>query len=129
MIGIFNTITINDNEVYRPNEFTLQRENVYAAELLTCTGKTIADLIGWKYADMTLNFDTLPNDMMEALLQISGDVEMTFEDEEGTSVTEMVIVRSSTAQVTRFTNYAGDTLWKDFALNISFINTHLNTED
>lgn len=129
MIGVFNEITINDARVYRPNEFTLQRENVYAAELETCTGKRIADLIGWRYADMTLSFDTLPQSMMEELLAISGEVTMEFTNELNDSVTEQVIVRASTAQVTRMTDYAGDVLWKDFAMEISFINAHPNEEN
>lgn len=129
MIGIFNTITINGTEVYRPNEFTLTREKVTAAEITTCTGKFIADLIGWKYADMELSFDTLPQDMMNALLQIEGAVDMTFTDEEENSVTEKVLVRSSTAKVTRMTNYEGKVLWRNFALAITFINAHPNQED
>ncbi len=129
MIGVFNTITINGTEVFRPNEFTLQREPVYAAELETCTGKKIADLVGWRYSDMELSFDTLPHSMMEAILAISSDVDMTFSNELGESVTERVIVRASTAQVTRSTDYEGAVLWKDFALEVSFINAHPNEEE
>lgn len=129
MIGVFNTITINGSEVYRPNSFALERENIYAAELVTCTGKRIADLVGWRYADMTLSFDTLPQNMIDALLSISGEVSMTFSNELNEQVTERVIVRASTAEVTRMTDYAGDVLWKDFALSISFINAHPNEED
>lgn len=129
MIGVFNTITINGTEVYRPNEFTLQRENVYAAEIETCIGKRIADLVGWRYADMTLSFDTLPQAMLDDILAISGEVTMEFANESNESVTEQVIVRASTAQVTRFTNYEGDVLWKDFEIEISFINAHPNKEN
>lgn len=128
MIGIYNTITINGTEVYRPNEFTLQRENVFAGEYETCTGRRIADLIGWRYADMTLSFEMLPEAMMDDLLSIEGDVNMTFSNELNESVTERVIVRASTAQVTRFTDDQGVVLWKDFGLEISFINAHPNAE-
>ena len=54
MIGIFNTITINGHEIYRGNEFTLQREYIYAGEYETCTGKRCADLVGWRYSDLTV---------------------------------------------------------------------------
>ena len=131
MIGVFNTITINGTDVYRPNAFTLQREAQLASEYTSCTGKLIGDLIGWKYMDMTLSFETLPQEMMDSLLQTIGEVgevDMTFSNEHGESVTEKVLIRASNAQVTRMRTYAGTTLWKDFALEITFVNTHLQGE-
>ena len=131
MIGVFNTIKINGTEVYRPNEFTLQREAVTAGEYTTCLGELRADLIGWKYADMELSFDMLPEAMMEPLLALSGigAVDMIFTNEAGDEVTEQVFARASTAQVTRFTNDQGVVLWRDFALNITFVTTHPNEAD
>lgn len=128
MIGVFNTITIDGKEIFRPNEFTLQREHIYAAELETCTGKRCGDLIGWRYADMTLAFDNLPQDQMEKLLGLMGNVNMTFRNELNQTVTEDVIMRSSNAQVTRITDPDGNVAWKDFQVNISFIDAHPNPE-
>lgn len=129
MIGIFNTITINSKEIFRPNDFTLSRENVFAAELETCTGKRIADLIGWRYQDMELSFDTLPQDMMDKLLSLMGNVNMTFSNELNQTVTEQVVMRTSAATVTRMHRPDGTVLWKDFAVGIRFINAHPNEED
>ena len=46
MIGIFNTIIIDGKEIFRPNAFTLQREQIYSGEIETCTGKRLADRVG-----------------------------------------------------------------------------------
>lgn len=127
-IPLFTKITIDGTEVIRPNEFTLQRENVYAAEIETCTGKRIADLIGWRYSDLTLNFDWLPQDELSALLAIQGEVSMTFGNEVEETVTEQVIVRTSTATVTRLTDPDGNVAWKGINLEVQFINAHPNTE-
>lgn len=124
---LFNTITIDGTEVFRPNDFTLQRENVYAAEIETCTGKRIADLIGWRYADLTLNFDWLPQDKLSALLAIQGEVSMTFGNEIEETVTETVIVKTSAATVTRLTAPDGQVAWKGIQLEVQFINAHPNT--
>lgn len=126
---LFNKITIDGTEVIRPNEFTLQRENVYAAEIETCTGKRIADLIGWRYADLTLGFDYLPQNQLAAILDIEGEVTMTFGNEVEQTVTESVIVKTSSATVTRLTDPQGNVAWSGIELEIQFINTHPNDED
>ena len=124
---LFNTIIIDGTEVFRPNDFTLQRENVYAAEIETCTGKRIADLVGWRYADMTLEFDNLPQGKLSALLDIQGEVSMTFGNEVETTVTETVIIKTSSATVTRLTDPEGNVAWKGVQLDVQFINAHPNT--
>lgn len=124
---LFNTITIDGTQVFRPNEFTLQRENVYAAEIETCTGKRIADLIGWRYSDLSLEFDWLPQAKLSALLNIQGEVSMTFGNEIEETVTETVIVKTSTATVTRLTAPDGQVAWKGIQLEVQFINAHPNT--
>ena len=125
---LFNKITIDGTEVLRPNDFTLQRENVYAAEIETCTGKRIADLIGWRYSDLSLEFDWLPQEKLAALLAIQGEVSMTFGNEIEETVTETVIVKTSTATVTRLTAPDGQVAWKGINLEVQFINAHPNTE-
>lgn len=124
---IFNKIIIDGTEVFRPNEFTLARENVYAAEIETCTGKRIADLIGWRYSDLSLEFDWLPQDKLSALLAIQGEVTMTFGNEIDETVTETVIVKTSAATVTRLTAPDGQVAWKGIQLEVQFINAHPNT--
>lgn len=125
MIGIFNTISIDDNEIFRGNNFTLERNWIYAAEIETCTGKRCADVIGWRYNDLTINWDNLPQDQLQVLLDLDGsEVEMTFSNEENQSVTETVIPLVMTSQVTRLTDPNGDIAWTGIGLQIRFINAH-----
>lgn len=125
MIGIFNTITIDENEIFRGNNFTLERNWIYAAEIETCTGKRCADVIGWRYNDLTINWDNLPQDQLQVLLDLDGsEVDMTFSNEENQSVTETVIPLVMTSQVTRLTDPNGDIAWTGIGLQIRFINAH-----
>ena len=65
MIGVFNNITINGTEIYRSNGFTLSREWIYAGEIVTCTGKVCADVVGWRYSNLQLQWDNLPQDQLQ----------------------------------------------------------------
>jgi hypothetical protein len=57
-IGNYETITIGSSSIFKPNEMELEREDVYAGEYTTCTGRVIADLIGWRYADTEKRYIT-----------------------------------------------------------------------
>lgn len=123
MIGIFNSITINGVQIFRPNDMPIAREDVYAGEYTTCTGKTIADRIGWKYSDMSLEWDTLTDAMLNALIGLRGAFEITFEDYDGTH-TEKVIRDDFTSTPTRFTSFEGKSVWRDVGLKVRFLNVH-----
>lgn len=125
MSGIFNTIKIDStDDVLSPNDFTLDREDVFEAEYISCTGKTIADRIGWKYADMSLQWDTLPQSQLAILLSLTGEFTITFIDENGSSVTENVIRKGTGMTGTRFTDDSGDAIWKGVTISISFLDVH-----
>lgn len=125
MIGIFNTISIEEVEIFRGNNFTLEREWIYAAEIETCTGKRCADVIGWRYKDLTISWDNLPQDQLQTILDLDGsEVNMTFTNEQNQSVTEAVIPLVTTAQITRLTDPNGDIAWTGIGLQIRFINAH-----
>lgn len=125
MIGVFRTITIDGATIYNGNDFTLSREWIYAAEIETCTGKICADRVGWRYADLSLEWDNLPQEQLQTLLGLSGEaVEMTFTNEENESVSEMVVPTVSTATLTRLTDPYGDVAWSGVKLNVRFINAH-----
>lgn len=125
MLGIFNTISIDNTEIYRGNNFTLERNWIYAAEIETCTGKRCADVIGWRYNDLTINWDNLPQDQLQVLLDLDGsEVEMTFSNEANQSVTEAVIPLVTTAQITRLTDPQGNVAWSGIGLQVRFINAH-----
>lgn len=125
MIGIFNTISIEEVEIFRGNNFSLEREWIYAAEIETCTGKRCADVVGWRYKDLTIQWDNLPQDQLQTILDLDGsEVNMTFTNEQNQSVTEAVIPLVTTAQITRLTDPNGDVAWTGIGLQIRFINAH-----
>lgn len=123
MIGIFNTIIIDGKEIFRPSAFTLQREQIYSGEIETCTGKRLADRVGWRYADLSLGFDTLPQDQLNKLLSLTGAVTMTFVDEENNSVSEQVILKTSSATATRLT-INNSPVWRGINAEVQFLNAH-----
>lgn len=118
-----NYIKINGNNILRPNAFTLQREDVAAAEYTTCTGKIVADRIGWKYSDMTMQWDTLPNAQMLILIAMSGESTIIFDDADG-SHTEQIERSKNSNTATRFINNDGTVVWKSVSLDVRFINVH-----
>lgn len=125
MIGIFNTISIEEVEIFRGNNFSLEREWIYAAEIETCTGKRCADVVGWRYKDLTISWDNLPQDQLQTILDLDGsEVNMTFTNEQNQSVTEAVIPLVTTAQITRLTDPNGNVAWSGIGLQVRFINAH-----
>ena len=123
MQGIFDTIKIDSYDVIAPNDLELRREDVYAAEYTSCTGKTIADKIGWKYADTTLEWDTLPEAQLNILTAISGPFTLAFTDSDGAQ-TETAIRLGFRNTATRFTDDNGDTVWRNVEMEVAFINVH-----
>ena len=127
-LGIFRKIMIDGRPYFRPNSFELKREDVYAAEYTTCTGKTIADKIGWKYSDMTMKWDILTNEMLAALTALAGETALQFRDSDGTH-TERIIRRGFSNTPTRITGPEGTALWTNIEMEVSFINTHTEDEE
>jgi hypothetical protein len=104
--------------------FLPQREDIYAAEITTCTGKTIADRIGWRYADMTLEWDMLPQESLDLLLSMTGECSITFTDADGTVHTESIVRASAVMTSTRTVTAGGSPVWKDVRVEVKFINAH-----
>lgn len=125
MLWTFNTISIDNNVIFRGNDFTLQREYIYAGEYETCTGKRCADVVGWRYADLTVSWGNLPQDQLENILALDGtEVDVTFEDESGTSVTEKAIPLVISSQASRLTDPFGNKAWTNISLQIQFTEAH-----
>lgn len=125
MIGIFNTITLNGEEIFRGNDFTLSREYIYAGEYETCTGKRVGDIVGWRYADLSLTWDNIPQSQLQKILALSGSaVNLVFSNELNQSVTESVIPTVTSAKVTRLTDPDGNVAWSGVGLTLRFINAH-----
>lgn len=110
-------------EIRRPNNFAVQREDIYAGSYTTCTGATRADRIGWKYSDMTLSWDALPQADVENLISLSGEVKMVFDDPSGNTITESVI-RTSVVSMRCRNKFENVYWWTGVSCNISFIDSH-----
>ena len=122
-MAVPETITINGTDIQRPPEFAPQREDAYAGEYATCTGKLIADRIGWRFADMTLSWPALPQSAVDVLAAMSGEATLVFDDLDGTTRTETVIRTSAVGLRHRHT-IRGSTYWKNVEVEVRFINVH-----
>lgn len=116
-------ITINGNQILRPPTFAPQIEDIYAGEYTTCTGKTVGDVVGWKYSDATLTWDALPQSSVDVLIAMSGENSLTFVNPSGTTTTETVI-RDSVVQLQNRNTIRGEVWWKNVSVQIRFINAH-----
>lgn len=130
MIGIFHTINIRGHEFLRPNEFTLGREDVYAGEYTTCTGDLIADRVGWKYSDVTLEWDCMDEERLLLLSSIEEPVEIVFSDQGGmkTLRKELAIRTGFVSTPTRFTFPDGTAVWRNVQCGFRFIKVHRGDE-
>lgn len=116
-------ITINGNQILRPPAFAPQIEDIYAGEYTTCTGKTVGDVVGWKYSDATLTWDALPQSSVDVLVAMSGENTLTFVNPSGMITTETVI-RDSVVQLQNRNTIRGEVWWKNVSVAIRFINAH-----
>ena len=116
-------ITINGNQILRPPAFAPQIEDIYAGEYTTCTGKTVGDVVGWKYSDATLTWDALPQSSVDVLVAMSGENSLTFVNPSGMITTE-TIIRDSVVQLQNRNTIRGEVWWKNVSVAIRFINAH-----
>lgn len=107
----------------RPANFNVQREDIYAGEYVTCTGATKADRIGWKYSDLDLEWDALEQGYVEALIALTGQATLIFDDPEHDTIEES-IVRSSAVATRHRSTLNGVYWWTDVKCSIRFIDAH-----
>lgn len=119
----YDYIKINGVQIPRPPGFAPKREDVYEGEITTCTGKLIADKIGWKYAEMELQWDALTQDEVDILVNMNGISTITFDDADGEEHTEQVVTISKVWLRHRHT-IKGKTIWKGVSVGVRFINVH-----
>lgn len=72
---------------------------------------------------MTLSWDTLPEDQLKVLLDMTGQCELIFEDVYGEH-TEPVVRTSAVHTATRLSHPNGRKVWKDVSVEVKFINAH-----
>lgn len=116
-------IYINSTAIPKPPGFSLEREDIYAAEYTSMSGKHIADRVGWKYADMELAWDALEQSYITTLIGLSGQFTLGFFDESNTYVEENCIRISSIALPLRY-QYRGAYWWKEPSFTVRFIDAH-----
>ena len=114
-------ITINGYDIPYGNDFTLQKIPNIVNEITTLTGKSIADINGWKYDDVELRWDTLLDEDLQNLLAAIADNEfqITFKDIDGMDHTVNAVFRGR-ANVKTPMFYNGLTVWKDVSISLSF---------
>lgn len=116
-------IVINGEQINRPPSFAPEHEDIYKGEYTTCTGKLIADRVGWKFADMTLEWAALPQQMVDILVNMSGICTLEFDDLDGNIIQEQ-IVRTSAVGLRHRHTQGGVTIWTNVSVSIRFIGSH-----
>lgn len=113
-------ITINGKSVPYPNDFTPKKVPNKVAQMQTLSGKDIADVNGWKYEPMTLQWDTLlDQDLRDLLDAISEDTfMMTFSDIDGVHTVEVAL--ESRFNTKTPIKKDGVIVWKNVTVDVSF---------
>lgn len=116
-------VGLTTTDIRKPENFMPEHEDVYAGEYTTCTGAIIADRIGWKFADMTLEWGALPQSAVDVLVGLSGTFKLKFDDMDGTYYEETAI-RDSIISLRNRNTINGVTYWKNVSLKVRFIDVH-----
>ena len=114
-------ITINGYQVPYPNDFEMEQVPNIVGEIITMSGRTIADINGWKYADTTLQWGTLLDEDLHNLLNAISvpSFNITFTDIDGTTKTVEAIFRGITHTKTPLFNN-GVVVWQNIQVALSF---------
>ena len=114
-------ITINGESIPYPNNFTLQKTPNIVNEMTTLTGKVVADINGWRYADTDLSWDTLLDDDLHSLLAAinSPTFQISFYDIDGVEHTINAVFKGRVNVKTPMF-YKSETVWKDVSVSLSF---------
>lgn len=114
-------ITINGYDIPYPNDFEPQKVPNIVNEMQTLTGKTVADINGWKYGDVKLRWDTLLDEDLQNLLVAiaANDFPITFKDIDGADHTVNAVFKGR-ANVKTPLFHNGQTVWRDISISLSF---------
>ena len=115
------TITTEDNTTFDlpyPNDFTMKKEKILAGEYTTLTGQVLGDVVGWRYADFTLEWDTLTENDLQALLGACDDASfsLTFYDPQGSQTISLTALSRAVVK-TRFIEF-GVPKWKGIKIPV-----------
>ena len=122
-------ITINGQDIPYPNDFELQKIPNIVNEMTTLTGRVVADVNGWRYADAELTWDTLLGEDLQNLLTAIAktEFEVSFLDIDGNIRTVNAVLRGR-ANVKTPMFHNGVTVWKDVKITLSFPDCYFEGE-
>lgn len=114
-------LTINGYQVPYSNDLQLQKVPNIVNEMTTLTGKVVADINGWRYADTTLSWDTLLDQDLQNLLTAISTNEFLIEfiDIDGATHSVNAVLKGRTNVKTPIF-HNGQTVWKDVSVALSF---------
>ena len=122
-------ITINGQDIPYPNDFELQKIPNIVNEMTTLTGRVVADVNGWRYADAELTWGTLLGEDLQNLLAAIAktEFEVSFLDIDGNIRTVSAVLRGR-ANVKTPMFHNGVTVWKDVKITLSFPDCYFEGE-
>ena len=122
-------ITINGQDIPYSNDFTLQKVPNIVNEMTTMTGRVVADVNGWRYADTELAWDTLLGEDLQNLLTAiaENEFEVSFLDIDGEVRTVNAVLRGR-ANVKTPMFHNGKTVWRDVKITLSFPDCYFEEE-
>ena len=114
-------MNINGYDIPYPNNFAPSKVPNIVNEMVTLTGKVVADVNGWRYGDTDLAWDTLLDADLKNLLAAISDpwFTVTFVDIDGAEHTVNAVLKGR-ANVKTPIFYNGATVWKDVTVPLSF---------
>lgn len=122
-----NCIKINNIEIPHPLNFAMQPAPNINNEYVTLDGETVADICGYKYADVTLEWEYLKeSDLQNLLTQTntsSGLFDFTYEDVEDGVKTIKAYRTSLTTQETRSRDANNNIIWRNIKMGVTFPNS------
>ena len=115
-------ITINSQNLPYPKNFQMKRTPNIVNQMRTMTGKDIADINGWKWADTTITWDALYPEDLDRLItavQSSSSFVLTFMDAGGTSRSVNAILKGFGHSKTLVKN-RGKYYWQNVSVDLMF---------
>jgi len=117
-------IQINGKNFPHPLDFQMSTQPNLTSQLTTMSGRNIADVNGWTYADMTLSWQWLENGDLQELIRetdpMQGSFTFTFDDITTGQPTTVNAIRTSVGGKRLAVLDHGKVVWVDIQLSVSF---------
>lgn len=111
---------INSTVLPDPKEWRPEREYIYAGEYTSQTGKQFADIVGWRFAPVTLSWDVLLDNEMAIIINTGSTFTLTFEDPKlGEVTTGARLMRFGSTHRRKY--WKGQSIWTDFSMEVMFL--------